>query len=111
MWPISIAPWHIYLCPLRYDDEKVSAMTNELYDKLSKIYDVILDDRTNVNAGAKFTDSELLGIPVRVVVSPKTLEKNSIEVSLRETGETTLVQIDEIFNYLSTLVKNKMLNN
>ena len=104
IWPISIAPWEIYMCPLRYDDEKVSKITNELYDTLSKKYDVILDDRTNVNPGVKFTDSELLGVPFRLVISPKSLEQNTAEISMRANGEKVMVELEKLEEYLNEII-------
>ena len=105
-WPMAIAPWHIYLCPLRLDDENVRAQAEKLYSRLqAENFEVLYDDRI-ASAGTKLTDSELMGIPVRIVISPKTIENGNIEITVRETGEKLFVneqnlskKLDEIIVY------------
>ncbi len=104
IWPMAIAPYHIYLCPLRNDDEVVNKTAEELYSKLSEKFEVIYDDR-NVSAGTKFTDSELMGIPVRVVVSPRSLQTEEAEVTMRASGEKTMVKLVELEKYLENIIK------
>ncbi len=104
VWPISIAPWHIYLCPLRNDDQAVAEKAEELYKTLSKKFEVLYDDR-KVSAGVKLTDSELMGIPVRVVVSPRSLSANQAEITIRQTGEKIMVELEKIESELSKLIK------
>ena len=106
VWPVSIAPWHIYLCPLKYaQDEVVKTQTDKLYEELSNAgIEVILDDR-NVSPGYKFADSELIGVPFRVVVSARTLENESVEFVCRATGEKQDVKISELKNHILSLIK------
>ena len=104
VWPMSIAPWQVYLCPLRNDDEKVSAVAEELYKSLSEKFEVLYDDR-HVSAGVKLTDSELMGIPVRVVVSPRSLAQNQAEITLRASGEKIMVDLKDLESELSRLTK------
>ena len=74
---------------------------------------MLFDDR-NESPGVKFNDADLLGIPIRVTVSPRTLEKNSVEIKWRLKKESELVSLDEatkkieelIEDYLSTLPKS-----
>ena len=61
--------------------------------------EVLYDDR-DTSAGTKFADSDLIGIPYRVVVSPKTIEKGSAEIKRRDKAETNLVKLDEIIKRL-----------
>lgn len=103
VWPMSIAPWQIYLCPLRNDDEIVEEKAEELYKSLSKKFEVLYDDR-KVSAGIKLTDSELMGIPVRVVISPRSLSSSQAEITIRANGEKTMVDLDKLEDYLSSLV-------
>ena len=95
VWPVSIAPWQIYLCPLKNENEDVLKETEKLYEILSNKYEVLYDDR-KVSAGIKLTDSELMGMPVRVVISPRSLENQECEVTIRESGEKIMVKLDEI---------------
>ncbi|MCL2061536.1 MAG: proline--tRNA ligase [Firmicutes bacterium] len=84
VWPMSIAPWQVHICALRSDNAAVSAAANKLYNTLNKAgIEVIIDDRTDVSAGVMFSDADLLGVPVRVIISPKTVERGVVEVKLR----------------------------
>lgn len=105
VWPISIAPWQIYLCPLRMDDDNIKAKAEELYKSLSKKYEVIYDDR-NVSAGVKLTDSELMGIPIRVLISPRSLSNEEVEITIRKTGEKIMVNLNELNSALSNICKD-----
>jgi prolyl-tRNA synthetase len=105
VWPKAIAPWLIYLCPLRNDDAVVNEKAEELYSSLSKKYEVLYDDR-KVSAGVKLTDSELMGIPVRIVISPRSLAQNQVEVSIRQTGEKIMLEIDNLENELEKVISN-----
>ncbi|MDR0696593.1 MAG: proline--tRNA ligase [Christensenellaceae bacterium] len=95
-WPISIAPWDVYLCPLRYDNEDVKDLTHQIYDEFVKAgIETILDDRS-VSPGVKFTDSELMGIPIRVVLSPKLLATDSVEIKLRNHAQSEIIPRKDI---------------
>jgi prolyl-tRNA synthetase len=84
IWPITIAPWQVHLCCLRSDDAECKAKADELYETLQKKgIEVIYDDR-KVRPGAMFADADLLGVPVRVVVSPRNLAENAVEISTRD---------------------------
>jgi len=104
IWPMSIAPWHIYLCPLRLDDENVKSTTEKIYKNLqAENFEVLYDDR-DVSAGIKLKDSELMGIPVRIVISPKTLENNQVEITIRESGEKIFVPISDLSKKLDEII-------
>ena len=84
IWPITIAPWQVHLCCLRSDDAQCKEKADELYETLqNKGVEVIYDDR-KVRPGAMFADADLLGVPVRVVVSPRNLAENVVEISTRD---------------------------
>lgn len=84
IWPITIAPWQIEICALRADKEQVKSEAQKLYDTLNaQGYEVLLDDRT-VSAGFMFSDADLLGCPVRIVISPKTLDRGVVEITTRD---------------------------
>lgn len=84
VWPISIAPWEIEICPLRADQAHVKEEANKLYKSLmDEGYEVLFDDRT-VSAGFMFSDADLLGSPVRIVISPKTLDRGVVEIVTRD---------------------------
>ncbi|HQC54298.1 MAG TPA: proline--tRNA ligase [Clostridia bacterium] len=84
LWPKQIAPWLVYICAIRYDNENVLVKSEELYDILTREgIDVLLDDRV-ASAGFKFADCDLMGIPVRIVISPRSLEKGMVEIQSRD---------------------------
>ncbi len=103
-WPMAIAPWQIYLCPLRNDDENVANVAEQLYKSLSKNFEIIYDDR-KVSAGVKLTDSELMGFPIRVVVSPRSLSENQAEITIRSTGDKMMIALTDLENKLKELCK------
>jgi len=95
IWPESIAPYSVHLISLCSESGDIKK-ADELYDSLtSQGVEVLYDDRVEVRAGQKFADSDLIGIPQRLVISPKTLVGDSIEVRDRETGEETIVKIKD----------------
>ncbi len=107
VWPMQIAPFHVYLCPLRTDDPKVKETTDMLYEQLkSKGIEVILDDRANLSPGYKFSDCDLMGIPLRVVVSPRSLQNEEVELQIRATGERSMIKVEDIIGELEQLVKS-----
>ena len=84
VWPISIAPWEIEICALRADQAHVKEEANKLYKSLmDEGYEVLFDDRT-VSAGFMFSDADLFGSPVRIVISPKTLDRGVVEIVTRD---------------------------
>ncbi|TET15641.1 MAG: proline--tRNA ligase, partial [Dehalococcoidia bacterium] len=105
IWPVPIAPYHIYLCTLGTDDPEVVSAAEKLYADLEeKGFEVLFDDRIE-SAGVKFNDADLLGVPVRVVVSQRTLKSNGAELKLRREKETELVSMGEVSSKLESLLK------
>ncbi len=109
IWPITIAPWQVHLCCLRSDDVECKAKADALYETLqNKGIEVIYDDR-KVRPGAMFADADLLGVPVRVVVSPRNLTENVVEISTRDKAidkqkipvNDTITEIEKIIKKLT----------
>jgi len=104
IWPLPVAPYHIYLCPLYREDSEVSKVAEELYSQLeAEGLEVLFDDRKE-SPGIKFNDADLLGIPMRVTVSPRTLEKKSVELKWRSEKGTQLVPLDRAVARLKELI-------
>ena len=89
VWPENIAPFKYYLISIGDQGEDFA---NNLHKEYSS--SILLDDR-KLRPGEKFADAELMGIPYRVVVSNKTLENNSVEITNRRTSETKILSIEE----------------
>ena len=94
VWPKAIAPFKVHLIAIAgKSGEKVSAAADKLYADFQKAgVEVLYDDR-DMSAGAKLGDADLIGIPTRIVVSEKTLEKDSVEIKDRATGEVTMAML------------------
>ena len=106
IWPLSIAPYHIYLCPLYLENPQVAAKAENLYADLeAQGLEVLFDDRKE-SPGVKFNDADLLGIPIRVTISPRTLETNSVEIKRRSEKESQLLPLEEIAARLKELTRN-----
>lgn len=83
IWPMPIAPWQVHLCAVRADDAEVKALADQIYGELLALgIEVIYDDRA-VSAGVMFSDADLLGVPLRLIVSPRNLKENCVEILSR----------------------------
>ena len=96
IWPETIAPFKIHLLTLG-DDEKARQEAEKLYQKLNeKKIEVLFDDRKEISAGEKFADSDLIGIPYRVVVSTRSLADGGFEIKKRTEEKGKIVSFDEL---------------
>ncbi len=99
IWPESVAPYDAHL--VHIEDPGTEPKAKETYEKLTSAgIDILWDDREDVSAGEKFADSDLIGIPVRLVVSEKT--GDNIEWRVRGQEQTELLAVDEIIKKLSS---------
>lgn len=105
VWPVAVAPWETEICCLRADNEETKAVSDKLYkDMLNAGMDVIYDDR-DVRPGVMFSDADLIGAPVRVIVSPRNLKESCVEVVTRDKSVKEMVHTDEALEYVQNLVK------
>ncbi|MBI5415086.1 proline--tRNA ligase [Candidatus Peregrinibacteria bacterium] len=98
LWPKSIAPYHVIIVPIGKTGEFETSLkkAEDLEKALEKKgIEVLVDDREE-SPGKKFADADLIGIPLRIVISPRTLEKNSVEWKERSSEKTEEVGIDEV---------------
>jgi len=102
IWPKSISPFDIEIIPLNMDDEKTVSIAEELYEKVTEIYnsfadrhmEVLIDDRDE-RPGVKFKDADLIGIPIQIVIGKKGLKENKVEIKKRRTKETKKVSVNK----------------
>ena len=103
--PMSIAPYKVHIVPLRFEDENVKSVANEIYDTLQNMgIDTLIDDR-DCAPGVKFADADLIGMPLRVIVSPRGLADGNVEIKIRKTGETIITPKADCINKLLELMK------
>ena len=103
-FPKELAPFDVHLIPVNIKDEEALALTDQIEaNLLSAGYEVLVDDR-NERAGVKFSDSDLIGLPIRVIVGKKAAE-GIVEVKIKATGDTIEVHADNLLETLSILTK------
>ena len=96
VWPASVAPYDVHLVVIGSDDSTVMAQAQKTAADLSaQGFDVLLDDR-DARAGEKLADADLIGIPMRVVISEKTIAEGKLEAKGRATSETSMMTVDEV---------------
>lgn len=108
IWPMSIAPWHVQICCLRADDDECRGVSDDLYQKmLDERMEVIYDDR-NIRPGAMFSDADLLGVPVRVVVSPRNLKEGVCEIVTRDKEINIKVELDKVIDTVKEIIADRL---
>jgi prolyl-tRNA synthetase len=96
VWPINTAPFTVYLATIG----DVVEDADKLYGELQDVgIEVLYDDR-DARPGDKFADADLMGIPLRIVISSRTLENDSVEIKERTSDETEIIKMSEIIEYI-----------
>ena len=103
IWPKEISPFDIHLIVINTTDKSVNEKADSIYKNLEKAgFKVLYDSRRDKTAGEKFADADLIGIYQRIIVSQKTIEKESVEIKERIGKEGKLVKIKNLVNILKT---------
>ncbi|MBU0722524.1 proline--tRNA ligase [Patescibacteria group bacterium] len=98
IWPEAVAPFKAHLIALG-KDEKIYKQAEEIYEKLLRQgMEVLHDDRVDVMAGEKFADADLIGLPLRIVISEKSLKVGGAEIKRRDSKKNEIVKIDNLDN-------------
>ncbi len=106
IWPKSVAPFLVHIIGVE-NNAKVKKTAQKLHADCQKNgIEVLYDDRENKTAGEKFGDSDLLGIPYRLVISEKTLAKNSVEVKERGKNKVQLMKMTQVLKFLKNAKTN-----
>lgn len=105
-WPASVTPFDVHIVPIKYTNEHQKALTDELTELFkNEGHEVLVDDR-NERPGVKFTDAELIGIPIRITVGKKA-EEGVVEVTIRRTGEMVETKKDDIIDTIAILTSSQ----
>jgi len=99
IWPESIAPYQTHLLVLGAD-KKVKSSADKIYNNLQKNNIEVLYDDRDKNPGEKFAEADLIGIPIRLVISEKTLAKDSVEIKKRGESKERLIKVKELLKYV-----------
>jgi len=106
IWDNTLAPFQVHLMGLNMKNEDVAKTSESIYEKLtSENIEVLFDDRIDAQAGYKFKEADLLGMPVQVIVGNKKLKENKVELKLRATGERIDVSTDELISKVPELLR------
>ena len=97
IWPPQLAPYHVHLVGLGLDKPGVRESVEQVYQQLQDAgLDVLYDDREEGSAGVKFNDADLLGMPVRVTVSPRSIENGGAEIKRRTEKDARIVPLPTV---------------
>lgn len=108
IWPMSIAPWQVELCCLRADDEECKALSDRLYEDMNaEKIEVIYDDR-NIRPGFMFSDADLIGAPLRVIVSPRNMKDGICEITSRDKTLNTKISVDQVVDFIKKTIEEKL---
>ncbi|MCF8262283.1 MAG: proline--tRNA ligase [Melioribacteraceae bacterium] len=109
IWKKPIAPFDVHLLGLNMKKEIVAETCESLYNQLNEAgIEVLYDDRKDVQAGFKFNEADLLGMPIQLIVGEKSLKENIVEVKVRATGERLKVNLDEVLLEIHRLIKHQV---
>jgi prolyl-tRNA synthetase len=105
IWPLPIAPYQVCLCPLKIEDAQVMKAAEAIYAALCAAnIEVLFDDRPE-SPGIKFNDADLIGIPLRIVVSARTLKSDSVELKWRKEAQAQMQPLEGLTEAVKTLLK------
>ncbi len=105
VWPFAIAPFEVHICALNTNKEGVGELAEKIYNDLKdQGIEVLFDDR-NEKAGFAFNDADLIGVPFRLIISPKNKAENKIEFKTRDNSQKEMFSIDETVAKVVEMVK------
>lgn len=105
IWPISVAPYQVHFITLD-DTDVVSQKAQDIYTQLTNTgIEVLWDDREDATAGVKFADADLIGIPIRLVLSKRSLSKDGAEMKLRRETEATIIELDKVLEVIKQQIE------
>jgi prolyl-tRNA synthetase len=105
IWDKTLAPFQIHLMGLNMKKKEIEDTSENIYKELtSSGFEILYDDRIEVQAGVKFNDADLLGMPVQLIVGDKKLKDKKVEIKIRKTGERFDLKLDEILKKMKELV-------
>ncbi len=107
IWPFSIAPFHLHLCALNIKKDNIKELADRLYGELlENNVEVLYDDRGE-KAGSVFNDADLIGVPYRIVISPKTVANNEAEFRSRDGTQIEMLPLDSVANFVTELINTQ----
>ena len=103
-WPVSVAPYQIHIITINQQETKTCEAADRVYQQLMEAgFSCLYDDRDE-RVGVKFNDADLIGTPTQVIVSSRNLSKGNLEVKVRKTQESRLIQMSELLPELKSTI-------
>ena len=100
VWPFLIAPYHVHICAVDSKKTEVKLAAEDLYSKfLDEKTEVIYDDRSE-KPGSMFNDADLIGVPLRIIISPKTLKRNEVEFKTRDGSRKEFIVLEDTVEFI-----------
>ena len=91
IFPITVSPYDIHICPLKYKkDSKVTQISDELYESLKQSGIEVLIDDSQDKPGSQFANADLIGVPIRVIISTKSIENSQLEIKFRDKSQSPI---------------------
>lgn len=104
IWPVPIAPYHVIIVPVNNKKEEQMDAAWSIYNEfIENGIETIIDDRDE-RAGVKFKDADLIGIPIRITIGPRSLKEKQLEVKKRWESEAELVDMDKVLDKVKTIL-------
>lgn len=108
VWPMSVTPYHVHICAITPDKDNVMEVAEQFYEELRKLgVEVLFDDRGE-KAGSMFSDADLLGIPFRAVISPKSIAAGGIEFRLRGSRDSEMLSLENAAGIIAAKVSDEL---
>ena len=108
IWPFSIAPFHVLLLPINYKDQAIQGASDRIYQQFQKRgVEVLMDDRDE-RPGVKFKDADLIGIPLRLTVGAKGLEKDTVDLRWRRDGKTDEIPLGDAAQTIHIIITQSL---
>ncbi len=108
IWPLAIAPAHVHVVPVNWSDESLRATAESLTEQLEQAgIEVLLDDRDE-RPGVKFKDADLIGVPLRLTIGPKSLARGCVEFKHRRDAQASEVRVEDVVEKITTLVRAEL---
>ncbi|MCY3804288.1 MAG: proline--tRNA ligase [Candidatus Saccharibacteria bacterium] len=98
IWPLDVSPFHIYVIDL-IGNQEAQTIIKDLAENQN--WEILYDDRQDVSAGQKLNNADLLGLPLRVIISPKTLKSEALEIKCRSNQKVELVKLNKAADYIN----------
>jgi prolyl-tRNA synthetase len=106
IWDKTLAPFQVHLLALNMKKQPVADASENIYNDLTNSgIEVLYDDRVDAQAGFKFNDADLLGMPVQVIVGERKLKENKVEVKIRKSGERFDVELDSLIDRVKKMLE------